>query len=116
METEFRVSGWCPIQGLVVVDRHLFFFRARSGWSLSVWTPGRWNEDADDQHDLLKLAPVLDPCFEIDESDIDDSAPTPRESDGEYPGWWTHAYASSLFEWSVGVAMERIRRDGSTQS
>lgn len=117
------MSGQCPVQGYAVVDGWLCYFRARDGWSLRAWRPGRWrpveywgrNDAETAVHALVAHDKPADlegvfsaPDFEIEDADGEEGFPQPNDDENWYEGWWSHEYAGKVAEWSIGRLRSHI--------
>lgn len=97
------------MQGEEIRDGWLFYFRARTGWELSCWAPGRWFGDSVfDAMESLEPSVFFSPDIEIDEGSEDESFPVPTENEESYPGWWSSEYAGRVAEWAISKATEQI--------
>jgi len=117
-----EIEGFCPVQGYLIHDGWLYYFRARDGWSLRAWAPGNWDLETPPKEQThfreaeYSLSKMTRETYLTPDVDLEEDAPgvtealerdLPRPLDeNDYPGWWSLDYAHKVMEWAI----ERTQR------
>ena len=107
--TMSKPTGHCPVQSYGEHEGWLLYFRAREGWTLHAWAPGKWDPRADVGD--IPATHYFSPDIEVDERDEDDTTPKWDSvvHEESYPGWWSHQYAQAMLDWAFERFVTRAR-------